>query len=80
MCQSESTRSSRGSMSSAMGPRSRPSGHLSYGNNSVGMINWSTCLLYPDGPSCDDIMVQAQPAAAARLAVRDGTQDRVAPR
>lgn len=38
------------------GPAVEASGHLSYGNNSVGMINWSTCLLYPDGPSCDDIM------------------------
>jgi predicted metalloprotease with PDZ domain len=40
------------------GPAVEASGHLSYGNNSVGMINWSTCLLYPDGPSCDDIMVR----------------------
>ena len=38
------------------GPAVEASGHLSYGNNSVGMINWSTCLLYPDGPSCDDIL------------------------
>jgi predicted metalloprotease with PDZ domain len=38
------------------GPAVEASGHLSYGNNSVGMINWSTCLLYPDGPSCDEIM------------------------
>jgi predicted metalloprotease with PDZ domain len=37
------------------GPAVEASGHLSYGNNSVGMINWSTCLLYPDGPSCDQI-------------------------
>ena len=22
------------------------------------MLNWSNCLLYPDGPSCDDTMVQ----------------------
>ena len=40
------------------GPAVEASGHLSYGNNSVGMINWSTCLLYPDGPSCDDTMVR----------------------
>ena len=25
------------------------SGHLSYGNNSVGIINWPTCLVYPEG-------------------------------
>ena len=40
------------------GPAVEASGHLSYGNNSVGMINWNTCLLYPDGPSCDDTRVQ----------------------
>jgi predicted metalloprotease with PDZ domain len=39
------------------GPAVEASGHLSYSNNSVGMINWSNCLLYPDGPSCADIMV-----------------------
>ena len=38
------------------GPAVEASGHLSYGNNLVGMINWSNCLLYPEGPSCDDIM------------------------
>ena len=37
------------------GPAVEAGGHLSYGNNSVGMINWSTCLLYPEGPSCDDM-------------------------
>jgi predicted metalloprotease with PDZ domain len=31
------------------------SGHLSYGNKLVGIINWGTCLIYPEGPSCDDI-------------------------
>ena len=40
------------------GPAVEASGHLSYGNNSVGMINWSNCLLYPDGLSCDDIMAR----------------------
>jgi predicted metalloprotease with PDZ domain len=38
------------------GPAVEASGHLSYGNNLVGMINWSNCVLYPDGLSCDDIM------------------------
>ena len=32
------------------GPAVEASGHLSYGNNLVGMINWSNCVLYPDGP------------------------------
>ena len=27
------------------------SGHLSYGNASLGIINWPTCLLYPEGPT-----------------------------
>ncbi len=32
-------------------------GFLSFGNNAVGIINWGTCLLYPEGTSCDDIQV-----------------------
>src|SRR5262249_57122858 len=32
-------------------------GYLSYGNHSVGIINWNTCLLYPEGRPCDDIQV-----------------------
>jgi predicted metalloprotease with PDZ domain len=38
-------------------PAVEASGHLSYGNNSVGMINWSNCLIYPDGYSSDDTLV-----------------------
>lgn len=34
------------------------SGHLSYGNASVGVLNWNTCLLYPDGASCTDTRVR----------------------
>ncbi len=30
-------------------------GYLSYGNRLVGMINWGTCVIYPEGPACDDI-------------------------
>jgi predicted metalloprotease with PDZ domain len=30
-------------------------GYLSYGNRLVGMINWGTCLIYPEGADCDDI-------------------------
>jgi predicted metalloprotease with PDZ domain len=37
-------------------------GYLTYGNASVGIINWSTCLLYPEGPSRDEI--------SARLSLR----------
>ena len=25
------------------------SGHLTYGNNLVGIINWGTCVIYPEG-------------------------------
>jgi len=38
-------------------PAVQAAGHLSYGNELVGMINWSTCLLYPEGPSSDEIRV-----------------------
>ncbi len=40
------------------GPAVQASGHLSYGNNSVGLINWSNGLLYPAGQSCADIGVR----------------------
>ncbi len=33
------------------------SGYLSYGNTSLGIINWGTCLVYPEGYSCGDIQV-----------------------
>ena len=33
------------------------SGHLSFGNNLVGIINWPTCLLYPEGPTAREIRV-----------------------
>ncbi len=32
-------------------PAVEASGHLSFGNGSVGIINWPTCLLYPEGPT-----------------------------
>ena len=32
-------------------------GYLSYGNIAVGIINWGTCLVYPEGYSCGDIQV-----------------------
>ncbi len=32
-------------------------GYLTYGNESLGIINWSTCLMYPEGPSADDTRV-----------------------
>ena len=36
-------------------PASQAAAYLSYGNHAVGIINWGTCLLYPEGPSRDDI-------------------------
>jgi predicted metalloprotease with PDZ domain len=38
-------------------PAVAAAGYLSHGNASVGIINWGTCLLYPEGPSRDDIRV-----------------------
>jgi predicted metalloprotease with PDZ domain len=40
------------------GPAVEASGHLTYGNALVGMINWSNCLLYPDGFAADDTLVK----------------------
>ena len=31
------------------------SGHLTFGTNLVGIINWGTCVMYPEGFRCDDI-------------------------
>jgi predicted metalloprotease with PDZ domain len=39
-------------------PSHLSSGYFSYGNNSLGIVNWGTCLVYPEGFSCDDIKVQ----------------------
>jgi predicted metalloprotease with PDZ domain len=39
-------------------PAIQAAGYLTYGNTSVGIINWSTCLVYPEGSPCDDILVQ----------------------
>jgi predicted metalloprotease with PDZ domain len=38
-------------------PAVQAGGYLSYGNTSVGILNWNTCLLYPDGFPSDDIRV-----------------------
>ena len=36
------------------------SGIYTYGNSSLGTINWNTCLLYPEGPSADDLLVKVR--------------------
>ena len=56
-------------------PAVEAAGYLSYGNNSVGIINWSTCLLYPEGPSCDDIQAHLSLRLPLGLAVRDRPQE-----
>jgi len=33
------------------------SGHLTYGNTLVGVVNWSTCILYPEGPTAAETTV-----------------------
>jgi predicted metalloprotease with PDZ domain len=33
-------------------------GYLSYGNSSVGVLNWNTCLVYPEGPTAEQTRVQ----------------------
>ena len=35
--------------------RRAAAGYLTYGNNLVGIINWGTCVMYPEGFPCDDI-------------------------
>jgi predicted metalloprotease with PDZ domain len=32
-------------------------GYLSFGNRSVGVINWNTCVMYPEGLSSDQVSV-----------------------
>ena len=39
-------------------PAAEASGHLSYGNASVGIINLPTCLLYPEGPTAQETRVE----------------------
>jgi predicted metalloprotease with PDZ domain len=36
-------------------PAVHAAGYLSYGNATVGIINWNTCLVYPEGFACDDM-------------------------
>jgi predicted metalloprotease with PDZ domain len=36
-------------------PAAQASGHLTFGTNLVGVFNWGTCVMYPDGFPCDDI-------------------------
>lgn len=38
-------------------PAIEASGHLTYGNRHVGVVNWATCILYPEGPSAAETRV-----------------------
>jgi predicted metalloprotease with PDZ domain len=40
-------------------PAVEAAGYLTYGNGSVALINWPICLVYPEGPSADEIRVKA---------------------
>ena len=54
-CRRASAKSLSSSTRFATEPAEQASGHLTYGNNLVGIINWGTCVIYPEGFSCDDI-------------------------
>ena len=51
------------------------SGYLTFGNNLVGIINWGTCVMYPEGFRCDDIQTSLSSAAAGEMAVCDGAEE-----
>jgi predicted metalloprotease with PDZ domain len=58
-------------------------GYLSYGNSSVGVLNWNTCLVYPEGPTAEETRVQLRLRLPARwqyaTALKSaGTDDAVA--
>jgi predicted metalloprotease with PDZ domain len=36
-------------------PADHASGYLTFGNKLVGILNWGTCVMYPEGFACDDI-------------------------
>ena len=39
-------------------PAIEASGHLTYGNRLVGVVNWATCILYPEGPAAAETRVE----------------------
>jgi predicted metalloprotease with PDZ domain len=38
-------------------PAIEAAGHLTYGSDRVGVVNWSTCILYPEGPTAAETVV-----------------------
>ena len=40
-------------------PSVEASGHLTYGNESLAIVNWNTCLVYPEGPAATSTRVEA---------------------
>ena len=57
-------------------PAEQASGHLTYGNNLVGIINWGTCMIYPEGFSCDDIQASLTLRLPAKWQFAIGAQER----
>ena len=41
-------------------PNANSSGVDSFGNAQVGVINWNTCLVYPEGPTIDELKVDGR--------------------
>ncbi len=39
-------------------PAAQAAGYLTFGNNLVGIFNWGTCVMYPEGFLCDDIQAK----------------------
>ena len=62
-------------------------GIYTYGNNAVGVINWNTCVMYPEGPKADDQPMQVtlklpstwQLATALKIKQREGESTTFAP-
>jgi predicted metalloprotease with PDZ domain len=59
-------------------------GMFSYGNKSLGIFKWNTCLLYPEGPSVDDVRARLKLILpwrwkfASALKVDEATDNRIA--
>ena len=50
-------------------------GYLSFGNNLIGIINWGTCVMYPEGFPCDDIQANAEPSPSRQVAARNRLEE-----
>ena len=75
-CPKACARSRSFSTRSATSPPAEAAGYLTFGNTLVGIFNWGTCLMYPEGFSCDRHPGEPELAASSELEVRDGAQER----